>query len=138
MIKNNDGTTSFNYSRIGTTWHYNYADLDVQTQEKIREQTHTKPFVVNGKHVNGGSPTNPITKSANTLNNIQGSGNLITMPPGVNSPAHNPRHNSMTKATNKSEGVNTQTNLNTVSNKTTEDLEKLNNPYFINLNGWTN
>jgi len=47
----------------------------VQTQEKIREVTHTKPLVINGAPVGAGSPTNPLTKSANTLStNTMGSG----------------------------------------------------------------
>lgn len=81
VVKNPDGTTSYNYNRIGTTWHYNYADLDVATQEKIREATHTKPFVVNTRAVNAGSPTTPLasnnnktSKSSNTASNANFSG----------------------------------------------------------------
>lgn len=49
----------------------------MQTQERIREQTHTKPIKFNGVQHNAGSPTNPITKGrqANLLStNTMGSG----------------------------------------------------------------
>lgn len=62
--KNSDGTTSFNYNRIGTVWHYNYADVvDAAGQQRIRETTHTQPFIVNRRAYNGGNPTTPIPKA---------------------------------------------------------------------------
>lgn len=65
----------------------NYADLDVYTQERIREQTHTKPFVVNGKAVNHGSPTNPLTKNTeNVLTNLMNSQTPEKVQQGHDSP----------------------------------------------------
>lgn len=58
-VKNDDGSVQFNFNSIGTTWHYDYHDTDLASQQQIREYVHTKALKVDGNVYNSGNPVEP-------------------------------------------------------------------------------
>jgi len=67
-VVNDDGSIQFNFNSIGTTWHYDYNDSNIDTQQKMREYVHPQPLKINGKQYNAGSPTQQVNNSNNNLN----------------------------------------------------------------------
>jgi len=121
----------------------------VKTQERIRESTHTKPLDINGKVVNAGSPTNPLTTPANTLSlNTNGSGSshekrVVTVDPND----ANNRNNNNNRSSNSLNTIKpilslqpygSMTNLNSLNRigQKKEDSDH-STPYALNFSGWS-